>query len=82
MANEESDAKKRIESMKAECTWCQKRWRELEQSHGIGTATYMKDIGADDPVCSPEDLVRHDREQHEIDLEALAPEVGVRYVKP
>lgn len=68
--------------MKAACTWCRQRWSELQQSGGIGTAAYVKDIGADDPAWSTEDIVRHNREQHEVGIEALAAKVGLPYVNP
>jgi hypothetical protein len=70
----------RVATMKSTCTQCQQRWLELEQSAGIGVANYAHSVGSSDPTPSPDDMVRHHREHHEVEIGELAAKIGLRYV--
>src|ERR1700733_4400055 len=58
----------RVATMKSTCRQCQQRWLELEQSAGIGIANYAYRVGSSDPAPSPDGMVRHDREHHEVEV--------------
>ncbi len=74
------DAAEQARAMAVRCSICFERFRELEQSAGIGVPRTLAESLQDNAAPDSRMLVIHERERHEDEIKLVAPKLGLRYV--
>jgi hypothetical protein len=75
------EAEEDARAMAVRCSICLERFRELEQSAGIGVPRTLAQALQENYAPDPKMLRVHHDERHENEIKQIAPKRGLRYVR-